>query len=123
MILFCWQIAQPLTYCAIHWFMPGQVWCCLALWMVLSLPGCPAVGWLCTSSMRSRFCRWAVIGCEFATLMNLEGEIKVMLWLSSLPWPAFVGHDRASARILVFPGTCLFDLIVIFLKVGVPPGR
>src|SRR5712671_7673423 len=77
--------------------------------MVSSLPGCPAVGWSCISSIRPCFCWWVIIGCEFATLMNLDVGSRVTSWLSSLPWSASGGHDRASAGMLVFLGTCLIS--------------
>ena len=48
-----------------------------------------------------------VIGCRFAALMNLEGEIKVTSWLSPLPWSASVGLNRVSAGMLVFSGMYL----------------
>src|SRR3984893_12423961 len=42
--LFCWQTAHPSTYLRIHASIPSQLWCRLTKVIVLSLPGCPAVG-------------------------------------------------------------------------------
>src|SRR3984893_12768548 len=42
--LFCWQTAHPSTYLRIHVSIPTQLWCRLTSVIVLSRPGCPAVG-------------------------------------------------------------------------------
>jgi hypothetical protein len=41
-----------------------------------------------------------------ASLMNAASGIMVICWLSSLPLSAPGGHDRASAAVCSFPGTC-----------------
>jgi hypothetical protein len=42
--LLCWQVTHPSTYFRIHASMPIQLWCLLTSVIVLSHPGCPAVG-------------------------------------------------------------------------------
>ena len=42
---------------------------------------------------------------SFAVAMvNFSGGMRVMSWLSSLPWSAPGGLERASAGMFVFPG-------------------
>jgi hypothetical protein len=41
-----------------------------------------------------------------ASLMNAASGIMVICWLSSFPSSAPRGHDRASAAMWDFPGTC-----------------
>jgi len=53
--------------------------------------------------------------------MNLDGREQGDVMVVSLPWSASGGLDRASAGMLVFPGN-VFDLVVVFLEVGVPSG-
>jgi hypothetical protein len=40
------------------------------------------------------------------SLINAASGIIVICWLSSLPSSALGGHDRASAAVCSFPGTC-----------------
>ena len=42
--MFCWQVAQPLTYFSVHFLSPGHQKCLSNRLMVRSRPGCPLVG-------------------------------------------------------------------------------
>jgi hypothetical protein len=45
LVLFCWQVPQPLTYCWIHSFILGHQYRVLTEKYVEAVSGWPAVGW------------------------------------------------------------------------------
>jgi hypothetical protein len=57
--------------------------------------------------MMVRFCSSVVVGSIMVVAwMNFDGGSIVICWLSSSPWSALGGRDRASAVTFVFPGMC-----------------
>ncbi len=58
--------------------------------------------------MRAISCHLAASdGVEIAFLMNSSGFRSIWSSLLSWPWSALGGRDSSSARVLIFPGTCL----------------
>ena len=106
-ILFCWHVAHPFTYFAIHSFMPSHIVSALVFLMVSSHLECPAVGWLYMWSIMSLFISM-VIGSSgvMARILNFSGDITVWAWLSFFPWSTPGGRDKASGGMLSFSGIC-----------------
>src|SRR6266478_6170416 len=106
MILFCWQIAHPFTYSAIHCRIPVHGRISMAFRIVSSCPGCPAVGWSWMRVMRFLL-EESGICVAWVVLMKSFGLRRVWSLLLSSPWSEFGGRDSSSAGVLIFSGMCL----------------
>src|SRR6266403_617973 len=105
MILFCWQVAQPLTESAIHCCIPVHGRISVAFQIVSSHPGCPVVGWSWMRVMRF-FLEESGI-CVTIVLIKSFCSRRVCSLLLLSPLSQFGGHDNSSAGVLIFPGMCL----------------
>src|SRR6266403_2456465 len=105
MILFCWQVAQPLMQSAIHCRIPVQGKTSVAFRIVSSRPGCPAVGGSWMRVIRFLFEESGI--CVLVAFTKSFGSSRVWALLSSSPWSEFGGRDYSSAGVLILPGICL----------------